>query len=188
MVLSAKLAKCDGPVNRDEIAAFKAHFRIPPEAVRDIGRLFDAARDSPEGFADYADQLGTAFADDRGVLEDVLAALCGIARADGPMNRPEQAFLERVRQGFALDARAADRAQRGGGRALSNEPDAYAMLGVQRTATADELRAAWKALMRANHPDSLASRGVAPELVERAGAKVAQINNAWDRIKRERGL
>jgi DnaJ like chaperone protein len=42
--------------------------------------------------------------------------------------------------------------------------------------------------MRANHPDSLASRGVPPEFIERAGTKVAQINNAWDRIKRERGL
>jgi DnaJ like chaperone protein len=189
VVLSAKLAKCDGSVNREEIAAFKAHFRIPPEAVHDIGRLFDTARDSPEGYADYADQLGLAFADNRSVLEDVLAALFGIARADGPVNKREQDFLARVQRGFGLDARAWDRARGAAPRqSLSDEPDAYAILGVQRTATAEELRAAWKALMRANHPDSLASRGVPPEFIERAGAKVAQINNAWDRIKRERGL
>ena len=49
VVLSAKLAKCDGQVKREEIDAFKRQFRIPPEAVRDIGRLFDQARDSAEG-------------------------------------------------------------------------------------------------------------------------------------------
>ncbi len=49
VVLSAKLAKCDGAVAREEIDAFKRQFRIPPEAVRDVGRMFDAARDSPTG-------------------------------------------------------------------------------------------------------------------------------------------
>ena len=62
------------------------------------------------------------------------------------------------------------------------------MLGVARSTTGDDLRAAWKKLMRENHPDSLASRGVPAEFIARANDKVAQINAAWDRIKRERGL
>src|SRR3954469_24205657 len=36
VVLSAKLAKCDGSVKREEIDAFRRQFRIPPESVRDI--------------------------------------------------------------------------------------------------------------------------------------------------------
>ena len=87
VVLAAKLAKCDGPVKRAEIDAFKRHFRIPPESVRDIGRLFDQARDSTDGFEPYAAQLGEAFADNRGMLEDVLDALFAIARADGAAER-----------------------------------------------------------------------------------------------------
>ena len=92
VVLSAKLAKCDGQVTRVEIDAFKRQFRIPPEAVRDIGRLFDQARDSADGFEAYAVQLGEAFADNRGMLEDVLAALFVIARADGAVNGRELTF------------------------------------------------------------------------------------------------
>ena len=42
--------------------------------------------------------------------------------------------------------------------------------------------------MRENHPDSLASRGVPPAFIASANDKVARINAAWDRIKRERGL
>src|SRR4051794_40621630 len=61
VVLSAKLAKCDGTVKREEIDAFKRQFRIPPESVRNIGRMFDQARDSAGGFEEYAEQLGEAF-------------------------------------------------------------------------------------------------------------------------------
>jgi len=189
VVLSAKLAKCDGPVNRAEIDAFKRLFRVPPEQARDIGRLFDHARDSTEGFEGFADQLGEAFDDNLGVLEDVLAALFAIARADGAVNGRETQFLGRVHRGFRLSRPAWERASGAAPRfAQAAEEDPYALLGVPRAATAEELRAAWKQLMRENHPDSLASRGVPEEFIARAGEKVARINAAWDRIKRERGL
>ena len=188
VVLSAKLAKCDGPVLRAEIDAFKRQFRIPPEGVRNVGRLFDQARDSPEGFEEYARQLAHAFADNRGLLEDVLAALFTIARADKPLTVGEEAFLRQTHRLFDLDPAAWERAQGGMARPGAEEEDAYEVLGVSRADSDEALRQAWKALMRENHPDSLASRGVPPEFVARASEKVARINAAWDRIKRERRL
>jgi DnaJ like chaperone protein len=189
VVLSAKLAKCDGRVKREEIDAFRRQFRIPPEAVRDIGRLFDQARDSADGFEAYAVQLGEAFADNRGVLEDVLAALFVIARSDGAVNGRELDFLSRTHHGLGLDQTAWDRARGAMPRQpVSDEPDAYIVLGVSRSASAEDIRAQWKQLMRENHPDSLAARGVPAEFIARANDKVARINAAWDRIKRERGL
>jgi DnaJ like chaperone protein len=189
VVLSAKLAKCDGPVVRAEIDAFKRHFRIPPESVRDIGRLFDHARESSQGFESYADQLGELFSDNRGMLEDVLAALFAIARADKPLNQRELSFLMRVHRGFGLDQRAWERAQGGAARQQQRDlPDPYAVLGLSAKATDEEVRLTWRRLMRENHPDSLAARGVPPEFIARANDKVARINAAWDRIKRERGL
>jgi DnaJ like chaperone protein len=189
VALSAKLAKCDGPVKREEIDAFKRQFRIPPESVRDIGRLFDQARDSSDGFEPYAIQLGEAFADNRGTLEDVLNALFNIARADGPVTMAEQEFLRRVHRCFGLDQVSWERAAGTMPRPpVSDEPDPYTILGVGRSTGEKELREAWKRLMRENHPDSLAARGVPAEFVAKASEKVARINAAWDRIKRERGL
>ncbi len=188
VVLSAKLAKCDGPVVRTEIDAFKRQFRIPPESVRDIGRLFDQARDSNDAFAPYAEQLGESFADSRGLLEDVLAALFAIARADKPLTVAEQEMLRRVHKAFGLDELAWDQARGASSRSAAEGNDAYAVLGMPSDATDEALRQAWLRLMRENHPDSLASRGVPAEFIARAGEKVARINAAWDRIKRERRL
>jgi DnaJ like chaperone protein len=191
VVIAAKLAKCDGPVVRAEIDAFKASFRIPRQATQDIGRLFDRARDSDEDPVGYATRLGETFADNRLMLEDVLAALFAIARADTPLNRREEAFLLRICRGFALDDDAWERVRHNRSRhwaRADDEEDPYVVLGVPRGMSDEGIRLAWRQLMRDNHPDSLASRGVPAEFIARAGDKVARINAAWDRVKRERGL
>ncbi|MBL6456123.1 TerB family tellurite resistance protein [Belnapia sp. T6] len=199
VVLAAKLAKCDGPVKRAEIDAFKRLFRIPPENLREVAALFDQARDSADPAEPFAQRLGEAFPDNKGMLEDVLAALFQIALADGPLTKAELAFLQGVQRGFGLDARAWERARdgqtsratgggSGGGAMAETGPDPYAILGVSRDASDEALRQAWRRLMRENHPDSLASRGVPAEFVKRATEKVAEINAAWDRVKRERKL
>lgn len=189
VVLAAKLAKCDGPVKREEIAAFRRQFRIPPESVKEVGRIFDVARDSPEGFEPHAEQLGNAFAENKGTLEDVLMMLFQVARADGPVNKAEHAFLSVVHRAFGLDQAAWDRARGASSRRpMAEEQDAYSVLGVRREISNEELRAVWKKLMREHHPDVLAARGVPKEFIEKAAEKVARINAAWDRIKRERGI
>ena len=161
VVLSAKLAKCDGPVDRAEIDAFKRQFRIPPESARDIGRLFDQARDSTDGFEAYADQLGEAFADNRGMLEDVLAALFAIARADGPLNRPSRQFLSRSASRLRAWTRRRGTGRSGAGRAAAagagRATDPYEVWACRARTSDEDLHAAWKQLMRENHPDSLAA-------------------------------
>ena len=189
VALSAKLAKCDGPVTRVEINTFRRQFRIPDSGVRDIGHLFDQARDNTEDYLSYATQLGDAFSDNLATLELVLGSLFAIARADGAVNAKEQAFLTGVHRAFRLDRLAWDRASGAAPpRPSSDEPDPYEILGVARSAGGEELRAVWRKLMRENHPDALAARGVPAEFIEKASASVARINAAWDRIKRERGL
>jgi DnaJ like chaperone protein len=187
-VLAAKLAKCDGPVTRAEIDMFKRSFAIPESSIAEIARLFDRARVSATGYEAYAFQLGQAFADNRILLEQVLAGLYQIARADGPVNADEAEFLENVARRFRLDATAADRAGQGKAAPVQSADDVYAVLGLDRKASDEVVRARWKALMRENHPDSLAARGVPQAMIDAASDRVARINAAYDVIKRERKL
>lgn len=189
VVLAAKLAKVDGPVKRVEIDAFKRLFRFAPENAKDIAKLWDGARDSPGGYEPFADKLSEAFADNRTVLEEVLASLFAVARADGPLNAAEEKFLAGVRQRFSLSERAWESARSGNtARAEPQGPDPYEVLGVARSASDAEIRAAWRQLMRENHPDTLASRGVPPHFIEHATRRVSEFNAAWNRIKKERGI
>ena len=191
VVIAAKLARADGPVKRAEIDAFKGAFRIPPDSLRDIGRLFDRARDSDEDPFAHATDLGHAFAANPDMRETILAALFAIARADAPLNRAEEQFLRTIWHRLDLDEDAWSRARDNRPRhALSDQDreDPYATLGVHRDLDDDTIRAAWRTLMRDHHPDILTSRGATPDLIARASDKVARINAAWDRIKRERGL
>ena len=198
IVLSAKLAKCDGPVKRVEIDAFKRVFRIPTENLREVGELFDEARHSHQGFEPFADRLGEAFLQQRDVLEEVLHALFAIGRADGPLNRAESAFLGAVHLRFGLSSASWDRARgataysgagsQGTPSSASGQGDPYAVLGLSANASDEEVRATWRRLMRENHPDTMAAKGMSAELIKRTSAKVAEINAAWDRIKRSRGL
>lgn len=186
-VLAAKLAKCDGPVSRIEIDAFKRHFRIEDAAVPMIGKLFDQARDDTAGYEPYARQLGESFADNRLALEQVLGALFAIARADAPVNSRETAMLEGTGILFGLDRAARARAANPSGYVEPGE-DPYGVLGVAASDSNETIRSRWKQLMRENHPDQLAARGVPSEFAARATDLVARINAAYDRIKRERGL
>jgi DnaJ like chaperone protein len=66
--------------------------------------------------------------------------------------------------------------------------DPYTVLGCDRRATNEVVRERWKQLMRENHPDSLASRGVPADMIAKASDRVARINAAYDQIKRDRKL
>ena len=44
IALWAKMAKADGQVTRDEVEAFKQIFKVPPEDMKDVARVFNQAR------------------------------------------------------------------------------------------------------------------------------------------------
>ena len=48
------------------------------------------------------------------------------------------------------------------------------------------MRATWRMLVKENHPDRLIGRGVPPEFVKLANDKLAAINDAYEKIKKER--
>ena len=70
----------------------------------------------------------------------------------------------------------------------SDESDPYEVLGVTAGATDDEIKTAYRNLIRENHPDKLVAKGVPQEFIDLANAKMAGINDAYDRIEKQRSL
>lgn len=190
IVLSAKMAKADGVVHRKEIDAFREVFSIPPEELRNVGRLFDLAKRDSAGYQPYAQQLARMFQDRRAVLEDLLGGLFHIARADGTLHAAELTYLHAVARLFGFSDTEYEQIRRihGGAAAGIADPldDPYAVLGVPRSAGMDEIKTAYRRLVREHHPDRVMAQGLPPEFVEIAHDKMAAINAAYDRIERDR--
>jgi DnaJ like chaperone protein len=184
IALGAKMARADGEVTRDEVAAFNEVFQVPPGEEAHLRTIFDLARRSTHGFESYARQVARLFADDRAVLEDLLGGLFHIALADGAVCAAEDAYLREVAHifGFTPAQYARIRATHIG---PQPDEDPHAILGVAANASADEIRVAYHRLVREHHPDVLVSQGLPPEIMARATARVARINAAHDRLIKE---
>lgn len=195
IILSAKMAKADGQVTRDEVDAFKEVFHIPPGEAKAVGQIFDQAKQNADGYEPYARQIGEMFRGEWNVLEELIGALFHIAKADGHIHPGEIRYLHGVARLFGFSDRDFERIQTiylagwggEGGRAAKAD-DAYEILGVATDASDDDIKAAYRNLVRENHPDVLTAKGMPQEFIDLANEKLATINNAYDRIKKQRGF
>ena len=65
---------------------------------------------------------------------------------------------------------------------------AYEKLGCSASSSNDEVRASYRRAAMSNHPDKLRMDGVPKELIAKANEQMAAINEAWNIIKRARGI
>lgn len=184
IALSAKMAKADGRVTRNEVAAFREIFSIPPEDEAAAARVFNLARQDVAGFEEYARRIRRMFDGNKGPICDLMEGLFYIAVADGQYHPDEAEFLERVAEIFEIPA-PQFRAIRS--RFVPDaEPDPYAVLGVSHDAPLAEIRRQWRQLVRDSHPDVMQARGVPEEAVKLSEKRLIDINCAWEEISAQR--
>lgn len=122
------------------------------------------------------------------------------AAADSDISHAEHAVLLQVCVALHIPAEmfaamlSAHRAgssyhsQAGAGRIQPSLPQAYATLGITESASAAEIKKAYRRLIGQYHPDKLVSRGLPEEMMEKAKARVREINAAYDQVKLARGI
>ena len=186
IALGAKMAGADGSVTEPEVEAFRAFFRVPPGEEKNVERFFNLARRDVAGFETYARQLAALFPDAPEILEHVLEGLFRIARADGAIDAAEADYLAQVARLFGLSSARFERARAAATGVVECEP--CVILGIDPLATDEQVREAWLRQVKANHPDRLIAEGLPEEAIAVATRKLALINDAYDRLRRERGL
>lgn len=185
--LGAKLAKADGLVTIDEVAAFSRVFRSAPGDEAAMRRVFDIARQTVLGYESYARRIGKRYRDRPCLLEGVLDGLFQIAGSDGAITGEELDYLQNVAVLFDFTEDQFNRIK--ASHLGHGKDDPYLVLGVSRDAPFEAVRAAYRKLMLQNHPDTMAATKAAPREYEPvAHEKSAAITTAYARIRAERGI
>lgn len=183
IALGAKMAKADGQVTRDEVAAFREVFHIPKSEEANAARLFNLARRDVAGYEEYAHRIARMFDSTEGTLTDLLEGLFYIAVADGQYHPNEDDYLHRVATIFGLPERDFRSIRT---RFVPDaEPDPYDVLGIDPSASLDEARAAWRQMVRASHPDQMMARGLPEEAIRMAEKRLVAVNRAWEIISEQ---
>lgn len=199
--IMGRVAKIDGRVSEEEI-------RIARRIMSDM-RLTDAqVQEAIEHFtrgkrADYAfDERIAALAEHIAGRDELALAFLQVqlqAAIGAGMNAEKRRELTRIaallgvgRLAFlqieALVRAYGQRSAPAHPETASSIDDAYRALGLERAATDEQVKTAYRRLMNRHHPDKLVARGLPPSMASVAEQKTREIRAAYEKIKAARGL
>lgn len=113
----------------------------------------------------------------------LMAFLCEIAKADGNVDNDEIDALRTIAVNLQLDANVVEQLIHLGGESID---DAYAVLGITKDATDEEVKKAYRKMALQYHPDRVETLGEDVKAV--AQKKFQEINNAKERIYKSRNI
>jgi DnaJ like chaperone protein len=183
--LFAAVARADGEAVRDEVRVVREYFeeslRYSASELEHVRLALKRALDHPVdlnvALRACADALPPA---DRLML---LSALYDMALADGQLQRAEREVIQRIVNGLDISP-----AEHHAVLAVHypNQGAEYARLGLEASATDEELKSAFRRLAALHHPDRVAHLG--PGAMEAAARRFREIKDAYDAIRRIRGI
>lgn len=183
VLLSAAVMKADGRLLKSELKYIRNFFTAQFGAahVGEIMKILQLMlkRDIPveevcgqiTQYMQYAERL------------QLLHYLFGIAQADGEVSESEAALIRKI--GRLLGIRANDFSSIGAMFSADNG-SAYKILEIKKDADNKEVKAAYRKMARKYHPDKVSHLG--EDVKKAATAKFQEVQQAYEKIKKERGI
>jgi DnaJ like chaperone protein len=182
-----KLAKADGVVSQEEIAVVEQVMHANPQFTAEIRQIaieiFNAAKDSEDGFEDYAAQLRDEFGQSKEILVSVLELLCSVAQADKVLHPAELAMLAQAASIFGVQAEYEHIRHRLFDR-VDDLTASYEVLGCDPGDSLATVKRSYRRLAMEYHPDRIQAKGLAPEFAPAAEDKFKEIQHAWDVVEK----
>jgi len=184
IVIAAKLSKADGTVTNDEIIKFREVFDFDPKDEVAIGKIFNNAKKTSEGYEVYAKQLKLVFGDQQELYIEFINSLYKIAFADGEFHDNEERMIKDIALIFNMPDEILDSIKSqfiNIVNAFDIDND-YKILQSDSSESDEELKKKYFKLVKEYHPDTLVSKGLPEEFLKFANERLANINKAYERI------
>lgn len=182
VILTAKLAKADGQVSKEELIAIKEKLKVPDHEIDQVGKIFDKAKEDSLGYEPYAKQIAQIYQNKPAVLDEVINILFYIAESDGKVSNSELAMIKNIAQIFNLTDIQFEGIKES--RKGSDKLNPYIVLGCTSNDDFATIRKKYLQLSKEHHPDALISKGVPQEVIEESKKKMRAINSAFDKIEK----
>ncbi len=199
--LCAKVAKADGRVDELEAELISNMFNdissLFPDPARTktlLKEIFDEEKNAPHNLDRVAQALYDTLKNDSHKRLKMVEFLINLTYIDGTLSQSEEEMIRRIGyyMGFSENdiASMMERFSSYHRHSIkeSSIDQAYVLLGVTPEATNDEVKKAYRALVREYHPDIIKSQGASEEYLKEATEKVQEINAAYEMIKKTRGI
>jgi DnaJ like chaperone protein len=182
VILTAKLAKADGQVSKEELIAIKHKLKIPDNEIDQVGKIFNKAKEDSLGYEQYAQQIAQIYRNNSAVLDEVINILFYIAEADGKVSDSEQIMIKNIARIFGLTDMQFEGIKES--RKGSDKLNPYIVLGCSSNDNFATIRKRYLQLSKEHHPDALIGKGVPKEVIEESKKKMRAINSAFDKIEK----
>ena len=183
----AKIAKADGKVTREEVDKvdhfIKGRFKFPSDQRVFAIEIFNHAKDDHNSFRDYASQLASLLSSDKSALIMFYDLLFELSMADGHLDPSEENLLLEAIDIFQIDPEIFKINKKKYGASAS---DAYITLGVTEDMSFKDIKVAYQRKRKEFHPDTLLSKGLPDELLEKAKEKFIEIQSAFEEIEKQK--
>ena len=204
--LLAKVAKSDGRVSELEARLITQVLDDLSQKVSGVSgvreylkEVYNSQKENVDNAYETARNYKRAFNLNYDTCVARLTFFLNLAYIDGEFNKSEQDVIRNIAYGFGIDQETLDEiiykfdsfygSRFGADRDdMSQENDAFEVLGLSKNASLDEVKARYKELVRQYHPDILMGRGESKEVIERSTKKLQEINEAYGRLKEKFGV
>jgi len=185
----AKLARVDGRVSREEIDSIEKFMlydlNLDPQSRQYAMNIFHAAIESPGTFQDFAAQYYNQFRTQPQFLDIMIDILLRVSVADGVLSQQEEALILEAVRIFNFSN---DHYRRLKSKYVKDVDKYYAVLGCERSDSNEQIKKQYRKRVLEFHPDKIASKGLPEEFIKFAQDKFHEIQEAYERIKEERGI
>ena len=183
LVLSSAVIRADGKVHQKELDTVRDFIQrnFGQQAVPEAMKILEGLNSRQVNIYEVGPQIAR-FMNYSQRLQ-LFHYLVQIAIADGQFDKSEKSVLEAIATTIGLSASDATSVI---AMFYKDTNSAYSVLEIQPSATDDEVRQAYRRMAMKNHPDKVATLG--PEVQKAAEEKFRQIQEAYETIKKERGL